>query len=249
MTHIRHAGHISLSRLSGTEVEFRMPTRLALLLLLLAAAAPLPPELSNPETVEGWIWQKVQAGESADLKDRCKGETLDIRKRDDAIWKAPCRSVSPNLLRALLTEPRLADHSPHGVRIRGVHINGSLDLEDAHIKAAIIMLDASWITGDANLDDARLDGSLKLINTLIERKAYLRRAYIGGQMEIDGSIIANQRSSSDENPAFNAERLHVGPAGLNMRHVTFDGPVDLLMAHIDGQMDMEGAIIGNQKNY
>jgi len=32
-----------------------------------------------------------------------------------------------------LTQPDLADHAPRGVLIRGAHIDGSLDLQDAHI--------------------------------------------------------------------------------------------------------------------
>ena len=48
----------------------KMPTRvlMPLLTLLLAAAAPpLPPQLNDPNTTEGWIWLRAQAGDVADL--------------------------------------------------------------------------------------------------------------------------------------------------------------------------------------
>jgi hypothetical protein len=243
-----------------------MPTRsvLLLLLLLLPAAAPLPSQFRDLKTAEGWIWQQVQAGKSADLNDRCNSETVDIRKRDDEKWRALCRRVAPNLLRALLTRPDLADHAPHGVLIRGAHIDGTLDLADAHIRPTVVMLDASWISGDAVLTDARLDGSLSLRDTLIEGKfigirtsidrslfmnrtgfggpVVLRDARVDGQMDMEGASIADQR-------AFEAQRLHVGSGGLYLRNVKFGGRVVLRDAHVDGEMDMEGASIADQQAF
>jgi hypothetical protein len=51
-----------------------MPTRLLLpllVLLLAAAAPPLPASLNDAKTTEGWIRQQVQAGHDADLNERC----------------------------------------------------------------------------------------------------------------------------------------------------------------------------------
>jgi hypothetical protein len=58
-----------------------MPTRLLmplLALLLAAAAPPLPAQLNDPTTTEGWIWQRVQADEVADLNERCDTPTLRV---------------------------------------------------------------------------------------------------------------------------------------------------------------------------
>jgi hypothetical protein len=129
--------------------------------LLAAAAPPLPAQLNDPKTTEGWIWQRARAGDLADLNDRCGTPPLDIHKRDDDRWRAACRRVDPALLRALLTQPDLADHAPHGVRIRGARIDGNLDLWDAHVRAEV-WLAGSRIAGSAVLVDARLDGSLSL---------------------------------------------------------------------------------------
>jgi len=116
-----------------------MSTRLLmpLLGLLLAAAAPsLPPKLNDPKTTEGWIWQRVQAGDVADLNERCGTAPLSAYQREDPLWQAPCRRVDPHLLRALLTQPDLVDHEPHGVTIRGARIESDLDLGQVYVKSA-----------------------------------------------------------------------------------------------------------------
>ena len=134
---------------SGGEMPKRLLIPL-LTLLLAAAAPPLPSQLNDPSTTEGYIWQQAQAGDVADLNDRCGTPPLSIYQRKDPLWQAPCRRVDPDLLRALLTQPDLADHAPHGVLIRGAHIDGDLDLHDAHVRAAEVWLEASWIAGNAD---------------------------------------------------------------------------------------------------
>src|SRR5690242_11738726 len=111
----------------------------------------LQSQLNVSSTTEGWIWQQVQAGEIADLNDRCDTPPLSIYQNKDPQWQEPCRRVDPKLLRTLLTQPDLADKSPHGVRISGALINGDLDLQDAHVRTAEVWLDHSWINGAAVL--------------------------------------------------------------------------------------------------
>ncbi len=241
-----------------------MPMRavLLLLVLLLAAAAPLPPQLSNLNTPEGWIWQQVQAGEPADLNDRCKTETLDIQNRNDERWKAPCRHVSPDLLRALLTQPDLANHVPHGVMIIGAYIDGNLDFDDANIRTAFI-LGSSWITGDASLNDVRLNGNLGVRNTLIAGAFHSERMFVDSSLSMDrivfGGLVdltdahVNSRMSMDEasianKQLFIAQRLHVG-AGLFLRNVKFGGLVDLTGAHVDGGMSMDSASTADKQPF
>ena len=48
-------------------------------------------------------------------------------------------------------------------RIIGARIDGDFDLSDAHVRAAEVWLDGSWIAGDAISADARLDGLLSLV--------------------------------------------------------------------------------------
>jgi hypothetical protein len=235
-----------------------------LALLLAATAPPLPAQLNDPKTTEGWIWQQVQAGKIADLNARCETPPLDIHKREDAGWQAPCRRVDPDLLRALLTQPDLADHTPHGVRIRGARIDGDLDLHDAHVRAAEVWLDGSWIAGDANVSGAQLDGALTFDGTLIDGQlngaravvagnlrmskavfggpVLLRDAHVDGQMSMTGASIADKQT-------FDADRLHVGAGGLFLDEVKFGGPVVLSDAHVDGQMVTEGASVADKQTF
>ena len=197
-----------------------MPTRLLmplLVLLLAAAPPPLPPQLLNdPTTTEGWIWQRVQAGEVSDLNDRCGTPPLDIHKRDDDRWRASCRRINPTLLRALLTQPDLADHTPHGVRIIGARIDGDLDLEDAVVRTAEVVLEGSRINA-VDLNDARLDGALSLQGTLIDGRLTGERAFIG-MVNMDAAVFGG---------SVDLELLHVGAGGLSLNTAKFGGPLDL----------------------
>ena len=103
--------------------QMRTRSLMPLLAVLLAAAAP--PQLEVPATTEGWIWRQVQAGKLADLDERCGTPQFDGPEIEDERWQAACRRVDPALLRALLTQPDLADHTPHGVLIHGARIDGS----------------------------------------------------------------------------------------------------------------------------
>jgi hypothetical protein len=222
-----------------------MPTRLLMLLLalLLAAAAPsLPSRLNDRNTTEGWIWQQVQTGEGADLNDWCGSPSPDIDEHEYRRWQAPCRRVDPELLRALLTQPDLADHAPHGVRIRGARIDEDLDLGDAHVQVAEFRLVESWIAGDVDLSNARLAGDLGLTRTMFSGSVDLRDAHVDGQMSLEGASIADQQT-------FDAARLRVGAGGLFLGNVKFGGPVNLLNAHVEGRMSMEGANIADQQTF
>src|SRR5689334_3450223 len=82
---------------------------LLLAVLLVGAAPPLAPKLNDPTTTEGWIWRHVQAGEVADLNERCVTPPLSAYQREDPLWRAPCRRVDPHWLRMLLTRPDRPD--------------------------------------------------------------------------------------------------------------------------------------------
>lgn len=244
-----------------------MGTRLLMPLLaslLAAAAPPLPPRFNNPNTPEGWIWQKVQAGKIADLNEKCQTRPpLGVRERDDDRWRADCRKLDPKLLRALLTRPDLADHAPHGVQIRGARINGNLELRDAHVKAAEVWLDASWIAGDVTLSDAKLDGLLSFDGTSVDGKfnaerstignLTMERAVFGGPVDLRSARIEGQMSLRDASVAdqqrFDAALLHVGAAGLLLDNVKFGGPVDLRYARVEGSTSLSEASVADRQTF
>jgi hypothetical protein len=229
--------------------------------LLAAAAPPLPAALNDAETTEGWIWQRAQAGDVADLNIRCGTLPLDIHKRDDAGWSAPCRRVDPVLLRALLTQPDLADHTPHGVRIIGARIDGDLDLEDALVRTMEVVLDRSWISS-VDLNDARLEGALSLNGTLIDGRLTGQRAFISSVVLMDGAVFSGPvdlhgahvegeigmvGASIADHQTFEAELLDVGE--LYLSDARLGGPVDLRGAQVKGQMAMVGASIAAQQKF
>jgi hypothetical protein len=212
-----------------------------LLALLLAAAAPsLPQQFDDLTTIEGWIWQRVQTGKVVDLNDRCGTVKLDTHRDEHPKWEDACRRVDPERLRALLTQPDLADHSPHGVLIIGARIDGDFDLRDADIKAAEVGLDESWVAGGIDLTGARLAGGLSFNGSLAEGKFSVRRAVIGSFLTMQGADLRDSINLGEAHiedqmdmggasvaEAFTAVNLHVGAGGLHLWNVKFGGPVDL----------------------
>ena len=240
-----------------------MPIRLLMPFLatvLAAAAPPLPAQLLDPSTTEGWIWQQARAGKNADLNDRCNTPHLSVHQRKDPLWQARCRRVDPVLLRALLTQADLADHAPYGVRIIGARIGGPLDISDAHIRAAEVWLSGCWIAGDAFLSDLQLDGLLVLNGSFIEGQFFSERTVIGSSLQTREAVFAGPVDLSEAYikvemdmagatiaKSFNAEALHVG-GSLFLRKVTFGDLVNLRTAHVEGQMSMDESSIANLFN-
>jgi hypothetical protein len=143
------------------------------------------------------------------------------------------------LLRALLTQSHLADHAPHGVRISGARINGDLDLRDAHVRAVEVWLDESWIAGDADLSNARLEGVLTLDSTLIEGRLSAGRAVVASDLRIRNAVFGGP---------VDLRQAHVG-ADFFADHATFGGPVGLRDAHVEGQMSMTGASVAEKQTF
>jgi hypothetical protein len=88
-TFVLRAGKDWLAARNIASQKGEMPTLLLrLLALLVAAAVPtLPSQLNDPNTTEGWIWQRAQKGSVADLSDKCPTAAPDIHKPDDAGWR------------------------------------------------------------------------------------------------------------------------------------------------------------------
>jgi hypothetical protein len=220
--------------------EMRTRLLMPLLALLLAAAAPpLPPALNDPNTTEGWIWQQVQAGRNADLNGRCGTPALDVRMTDDDRWRSACRRVDPVQLRALLTQPDLADRTPHGVAIRGAYIDGNLNLDDARVRAVEVSIEECWLAGDLVLTDAHLDGVLDLDRALITGQINSLNAFVSNRLTLNHTLVHGD---------FDGNSMRIGKYIL-MRGAEFGGSVLLQAARIEDLMDMEGASIAKDKTF
>jgi hypothetical protein len=210
-----------------------------LAVLLGGAATPLPRELSDETTNEGWIWQQARAGKLADLAVRCGSQQFEGPEIEDERWRGQCHRVDPALLRTLLTQPDLADRTPHGVRITGARIDGDLNLDDAHVASAEVSLFGDLITGSVTTSDARLDGAVQLDGSLIEGQIDSSYATFRSRLTLTGSIVRKGISGAS---------MHVRN-GVAMEAADIGGPVDLRDAVIDGQLSMVGANIADNQTF
>jgi hypothetical protein len=259
---------------------------LPLLLIALAAAAPMPPELNDPTTTEGWVWQQARAGRLADLNERCGTPKPDVHHTEDVLWRHECRHIRPALLEAMLTQPDKASGDSLPVIVRSAYIDGALDLEGARIHSSQTALQDCWLKGDLVFSDARFDGLLDLSGTIVGGRFDGAYAFIAGRLMLIGSILrkgleapsmhvgsglflrgtqidgalllrdAAVKSQLDMSDAiiaagepFDAERLSVGPGGLQMRKVVFGGPVDLRAADIEGDVGADAAIVPDGQTF
>ncbi len=210
-----------------------------LALLLAAASPPLPSQLNDPTTTEGWIWQQVQANRPADLNQRCDTPPLDVHDVDDARWRSDCRRVRPAVLQALLTQPDLADAGPPSVVIRNAYIDGALDFEGARIRASQVAFQGCRLAGDLMVADARFDGVLDLSGSSIAGRFIGSYGFVAGRLMLIDAIVSG---------GIEAPSMHIG-SSLFLRGTQIGGAVVLRDARIDNQMDMSGAAIATGKPF
>jgi hypothetical protein len=206
---------------------------LPLVLTLLAAAAPLPLEFSDPTANEGWVRQQVQAGRPADLNERCGTPKLDTHDTEDVRWHDGCRHIRPAFLAALLTRAGAPDDASVPVILRGAYLDGVLDLEAAHIRGSQTAMQDCWLTGDLLISDTKFDGPLDLSGTLVGGQLTSSYAFIEGRLLLIGAILKK---------GIEAPSMHVGSSAF-LRGTQIGGAVMLRDARIDGQIDMEGSTI------
>jgi len=226
-------------RISISKGAMRTVLVLPMLALLLAASPQLPSVLSDPTTNEGWIWDQVQAGELADLDDRCGSPPPDRDEHEYRRWLAPCRRVDPTLLRALLTQPDLAEHAPHGVQIANAYIDDDLDLANAHVTAPELGVFDSSVNGSVLLKNARVDGDLIFDGSRIDGDFQGYHAWIAGLLSLDDASIGGETGG---------DTIEVGK-GHFMTKANFAGRVTLRGGQIHVQLRMEKAEVANGQEF
>ena len=118
----------------------------------------------DDKTPAGWAWSQIRRDEIADFNQHCMKE-LDPRAETE--WGDPCRQILAQFLMDVLTKPKFRYQIPqHGVRLRGAHIVGTIDLADTEIRPAV-RIHGSRIEGDATLDDSRWKRPLSLRGSTI----------------------------------------------------------------------------------
>ncbi|HEX3992082.1 MAG TPA: hypothetical protein VHX39_13000, partial [Acetobacteraceae bacterium] len=230
--------------------------RLQLLLLaLLAVARPsLGAAPDDGGALQSWMLAQIQAGKDVDFNESCGTGKLDPHSTDDPRWSANCRSVDPDILRALLVRPGLADAAPHGVRLRGARVDGTLNLDDVHVTAVEFTLIDSSLAGDLILTTARLDGGLIIDNTVIsgrlnagtariDRGIFIRnKTLIAGELGLDGTVIGDFLTLEDATlkAGMSATAVQISGGGFGLINTELDGDAMLVGARVHGLMGISG---------
>jgi hypothetical protein len=215
----------------------------------------------DEKTPAGWAWARIRNDEIADFNARC-GELLNPHEKKG--WDHPCRQMPPKFLVEVLTLPKWSDQVVlHRVRLRGVRIDGNIDLSNAEITSEV-WIDVSRIEGHLNLayshwgqpfslrgsalagelfaDGMRAESVIALSDhAAIEGLVDLRGAKVGGDLEMDTSSFAKGVSASSLSVSGN---LSMGD------HATFGGEINLVDAKVGGILEMDtssfrGAVIAS----
>jgi hypothetical protein len=177
----------------------------------LSAAAWVPQKRWTLQ--EAWIWERVLAGEVADLEQRY-GEALEPRR------------VSERFLLDLLTVQDFAKAvPPGGLRIVGARFPGALDLSGI-VFAHQVGLNRCRFDGEISLQRVRLESHLLLRGSTFKDDVKLGFAKVGGTLDASGSTFEGR---------LGMEALEVG-GHLVLRGAAFGGEVFLRGAKVGGQL-------------
>ena len=199
---------------------------------------------------ERWVWERVAAGEPADLNARDQNK-LDPRKAEG--WGAK-RRLSAKFLQVILTQKAFADATPYsGVRIHGALIDDSpLNLEHARLQYQF-WLERSRILMDVKGSCLRVDGVFSLYKSFVAGAVDLLVANIRKQLNLSSATFegeVNLNSANVDGAAFLGGGalfkggLDLGSAeigsNLEMDGSTFEGNVNLNGANVDGSIYLRG---------
>jgi hypothetical protein len=222
------------------------------LLCLLTAPMGALAWSDNPDTPEGWAWTEIRAGRVADFNKHC-GTTLDPRKSTG--WEDPCRQISPGFLVDVLTVQKWQVQVPlRGVRLRGAHIVGAIELTNAEITSEL-WIDASRISGRMSLANAHLKRLLSLDGSVIGGDmdasrmnaetlvTWSEHASFEGDVDLRGATVGGEFSmiSASFSKKLDADDMDVQGTLFMRDHASFGGDVNLRDATVGGNLDMNGA--------
>jgi hypothetical protein len=194
------------------------------------------------------------AGERRVLAHASAGTLVDLSGLPDEE-----RVVSPDVIRRLCVGPEAKEVDPRGLRIKGAHIVGPLDLSfctiphplrfeattfDAAPDLTEAHLPALWIDGCSlpGLQAYRIQtDTLSLESSDIKGEVLLMDARIGGQLNCSGATLTNEGDS-----AFSADGAEIGGFVFLNGGFSATGAVGLSGAKIGGALSCSGATLTNE---
>ncbi len=223
------------------------------------------PEISydNPETSEGWAWDRIKRGEKADFNFRCGTTQLDSCASDESSeksWQDDRRRLSASFLVDVLTKATLRDQ----VQLGGIHIIGACIVGDINLRNTLLnrefSIEQSRIGGKVDLHGARTDSDLSFAGSRLAGTLSASQLRDEQSITLNGATFEQEvtfaRAKIDRNvnmigakfeSNLNADSLQVGSHLLMRSGASFKGVI-LRGAKVAGNVDMDGATFGGDLN-
>jgi hypothetical protein len=226
------------------------------------AVEPVPPPVygdctkvprpSGWKDQERWAWDRICAGEIADLSVFDNGST-DASKWES--WPAT-RQIGSDFLRTiLLLEPYRSAVPPAGVRIANARFRDPVDLSHASLVRDLwldnsrfdrdVTFEGSHLPGMLRFKTAQFAGDLRLYESRIEGDLHLQASVVPGELNLTGAWVGGEADLSGvkltktlEMYRFRVER------DLILDGFTGKGDVDLQSATVGGSLRVAAANIG-----
>lgn len=206
------------------------------------------PESTHPS--EQALWDAVEAERPLDLLN----DPEDALPADPADW-GPRHSIRAEVLREVI----LSGKARRAIRLRGVHIEGSLDLEAASIAVPLhfetCLFDDFVDLSEAHIPSlsirysvlpllithqARIAGSLRLSGSTFSW-INLMGAHVGGTVVLTGATV-----QGNDDSAIDADGMQIGQDLLARDGFAVAGEVRLVGASIGGQLVLDEARLENR---
>jgi hypothetical protein len=220
----------------------------------MADTPEIPADWTEPER---WVWQRIAAGEPADLnardRERTAGfENLDPNKAEG--WTEQ-RRLRVRFLQTILTQKAYAEATPYGgTRISGALVDDApLNLEHARLQR-LFWLEQSRILVDVKGRNLRIDGAFSLEASFVAGSIGLRQTDIRENLHLNlgkfhGEVNLMSASISADlvmdfstiEKSVNANGATVNGSVFLRGGAIFKGEVNLIWASIGSTLEMDGS--------
>ncbi len=214
----------------------------------------LPADWTEPEK---WVWERIAAGELADLNARDREQDPDFKDLDPvkATGWADNRRLRAKFLQTVLTRKAFARATPDGgLRIVGALVDDApLDLEHARLQRLFwleksrILVDVKGrnicVDGEFSLEGCYVSGRITLVAAKICAGLSLAAGHYKSNVNLNGAKVTGNaflRDGATFRGEVNLTGATIG-SNLEMTDSTFEDPVFLTGANIGSTLHMIGS--------